>query len=283
MILLLVILLLSTISLHAQQHLRGLSKSKAELATIIKGDQHLKLLNNTIAQVAPNSILDDETLLTYAINCNSTNCALALITILKADVNKTIKEFRSPLACSLYNDNYRVGHALLKYGADVHLSSGRVGRRGSVLSQLIYGLAAQDLPSIRWLLENGADPHFKDLDGSSYLHYIIRRSHLPLGYLFLLTEYLFIYGLDINVQNSEGATALLQAIKNKQQKDFIAYLLCRGANKFIIAKTGQTPLNLALNLLASNDPVYSMMCADVLPSMPVEVEKISHKLKIKLL
>lgn len=121
------------------------------------------------------------------------------------------------------------------------------GCRGSLFSELAYAFYSRgrafDIPQkIQQLLEFGANPYETSAEGKTALHGICG-FHCPPGAIDLLIH----QGLDVNVTNDQGETALHLAIIYCDLP-FIERLIQYGANCHLKNLKGHSPMDLAAKL-----------------------------------
>lgn len=80
---------------------------------------------------------------------------------------------------------------------------------------------------------------FKDKYGASVLHYAVAKSNPK-----LVETLIGMKGVDINLQDEDGTTALIEAVE-VGSNSIVSFLLAKGANKTLKNKAGKTALQLA--------------------------------------
>lgn len=73
---------------------------------------------------------------------------------------------------------------------------------------LIANVINKNIDNVHHLLNQGANPNFKDKSGKSALFYTLQQPNI--------VQLLLEYGADVNLQDSNGITALKRAIEGKR-------------------------------------------------------------------
>ena len=102
-------------------------------------------------------------------------------------------------------------------------------------SSLIEMARYQDAAAVRILLDDGADPHARQADGATALHWAVFRENIEMA------ASLIEAGADINAVNRLGASALFIAAKGGHA-GLIEHLLKAGADPNIALPMGETPV-----------------------------------------
>ena len=190
----------------------------------------------------------------------------------KADVLEQDADGRTALSEAAYTERIDVLQLLLKHDFDVHSRNEAVAKAArsghtqalSVLkdagvgdhqawSSALFWAVNSDIPiydkvpdSIKFLLENGADPNVsKDDSGYSTLMWAIQRGRIDIG------RYLMKHGADVNAKGADGKTALMLAIAGGGggNEDLIKDLLDHGARTSEKDIHGYTAFTLAGSVL----------------------------------
>ncbi|CAN8273036.1 unnamed protein product [Cochlearia groenlandica] len=93
---------------------------------------------------------------------------------------------------------------------------------------------------ISHLLRKGANPHVKDRDGASPLHYAVQVGALQTVKLLVIK-----YNVDVNVSDNEGWTPLHIAVQSRN-RDITKILLTNGADRTRRTNDGKLALDMAL-------------------------------------
>ena len=182
-------------------------------------------------------------------------------------VNVKDKEGATPILYALLEKDDACAKILLKAGADIHYKMPKnitllhvsvKGNHIDMVKQLleqgldpnetdeaghtVLQLAAKNsnLDMMKLLLEKAADIKAVDLDGDSVLHYACGWND-PID----VAKFLLKKGLDVDLENKKGRTALFHAIKNDNLAATL-YLLDSKANINIQDNNGDTPLYFAI-------------------------------------
>ena len=112
-------------------------------------------------------------------------------------------------------------------------------QRGKIQKALLQAINDDDLESVKTVLEEQANATICDKKGNSLLMLAIAN-----GKENIIQYLLTIKDIDINAQNNEGSTALIEAIE-KNNATLVTQLINKGANVNIADKNGFTPLIMA--------------------------------------
>jgi ankyrin repeat protein len=169
-----------------------------------------------------------------------------------ADARTVVTEGQTVLMVAARTGNPQVLRQLVAAGADVNAKESFMGE-----TALMWAAAADNAAAVRALAEMGAQvnaksatiayPEQKPAEPSNYVaSYVPKGQWTPLMYAAredaaAAAAALLDAGADINVQDPEGVTPLLQAILNLHY-DFAKMLLDRGADPRIADKVGMTPV-----------------------------------------
>lgn len=126
---------------------------------------------------------------------------------------------------------------------DEYSSVDNVSEQKTLLHHLIYD-GEENIPFIKWLLEQGADPDKPSLEGNHPLHDTVWDE-------FAIVELLCDYGADPNARNARGNTTLMEFIRcgkswGHEESRGIIQLIAAGANVNAQNSTGATALHLAV-------------------------------------
>jgi ankyrin repeat protein len=117
----------------------------------------------------------------------------------------------------------------------------------SMRSPLFYAVMHGELGLVSELIENGADPNIRDVNGETPLHFAAREYRTEEAKLLLA------HGAIAGAQDEHGNTPLWRAVfYSKDRGEMIALLLAAGADKKLANKHGVSPEKLA-NTIASHD------------------------------
>ena len=128
-----------------------------------------------------------------------------------------------------------IAQMLCEHGADVTL---HVGYYEAVFLELNYLKDEESWKNICFLLEQGASP--VDEMQNTLLHYAVVNSKL-----FAVEKLLQNQTVDVDAQNSDGASALIQAAKYSTEA-IVNLLIEYGADKTIVDKNGKTAYDYAI-------------------------------------
>ena len=123
-----------------------------------------------------------------------------------------------------------IGEILLEYGADINHIENDFDR-----TALMHAVYEDDLESIRFLLENGADINLQTPEGETAIYEAATQDRATL--LLLLKN-----GANPNVQTSYGTTPLMEAVSDDKKKN-VKLLLEYGANINEADKRNKTALD----------------------------------------
>ena len=117
----------------------------------------------------------------------------------------------------------------------------------SMRSPLFYAVMHGELGLVSELIENGAEPNIRDVNGETPLHFAAREYRTEEAKLLLA------HGAIAGAQDEHGNTPLWRAVfYSKDRGEMIALLLAAGADKKLENKHGVSPEKLA-NTIASHD------------------------------
>lgn len=253
---------------YRQQFSAPATPEEELLLTVQKGEP--EALKSLLAKGAdPNYIFSDgNTVLHAAVRQGCVEIVRALISA-KTDVNARNKKGETPLMVAAnFGDLALVKH-LVSAGADVHskdiygrnaaffvISSEQGVRRG--FSQASF----EDKSAvIKFLAGQGLNLNEKDtLDGNTVLTALLYNCYGSADCKSLVSLFLDL-GADINAENKYGKTALIHSVERinaTTQKEFIQFLLARGANPNHKDKNNLSALGYALKdlKLYQNDKGY---------------------------
>ena len=122
----------------------------------------------------------------------------------------------SLLHCAAKGENTTIINKLLSLG--LHIDS----RNNTGVTPLMTAAFCDKQSAFQMLIQNGADPHLKDSDGYSLLHYAAQG-----GTTFIMNKLLSL-GLEINSKDLNGKTPLIVAIEENNSKA-VKFLMSKGA------------------------------------------------------
>ena len=147
------------------------------------------------------------------------------------------KKFSSELLCrAVQTDDARLARFAIPYGADVNITlecptlfyytlNGKVNIKTENCSLLGFAIQKTQSEMIKLLLESGADVHFSSQFGNTLLHYVGGYyQDNPVLPTEELIKTLTSKGLDIDVQDMKGCTALAYAVYNNKDDCVKAFL-----------------------------------------------------------
>ena len=159
-----------------------------------------------------------ETFVTEAVKCHKYDiCQLLLVKGAKFDEENSNSE--TPLMIAATKNSKGFCKLLLKYGASIDQTSSNQGY-SALIRAIQNDSAAETLPLVTFLVEQGADVNKRDVDGNTVLHHALHCSKQILN--FLISR-----GANVNVVNNKGWTPLMLAFCRFE---------CQPA--FILAKAG---------------------------------------------
>ncbi|CAB4124078.1 ankyrin-like protein [uncultured Caudovirales phage] len=169
---------------------------------------------------------------------------------LGADVNIQISyKEKGALIKACDNSDLEMTQLLLKYNANVDIED------SFGYTPLLDAIEAFNIPLIKILLANGANPHHKDEDGNNALMKV--EVNLIENNAINIAKILIKSGIDINAQNKAGETVLMKSIRQLYSDEDVAdegeveriqlikYYLSVGADKEIKDNYGATALMIA--------------------------------------
>lgn len=146
-----------------------------------------------------------------------------------------------------------VMHVLLKYGADIDLTS----LNSIKWSPLFFAAREHDPNTVKLLLDQGADISLRDLFNDNCLISLIRFAIPPQEQYYKILE-LLIHPLTIDAQNKLGDTPLMLAVIRDQIKT-VKELIGRGANVSLTNNMGATALQIAKDMDIPNREIIWML------------------------
>ena len=196
----------------------------------------------------------------------------------------TPKEFKGLklLYDAIQRDDVKtVSEILTKYPQDVALQIHFADEK--ILDILHIALQRADEKIALWILQNTQiDPNFKATyhktnTSSTPLHIVTTKDKSSTK---LFTE-LLSHGADMNAQDSKSETAMHKAVFISRN-DFLKILLAQGARHNIINNKGQTPLEIAQELLQKTQAMIMTHQGkkEVLKRLEISKEKIITSIKI---
>jgi ankyrin repeat protein len=164
------------------------------------------------------------------------------------NVNHTNEKGESALSKAIKSNDYEIAERLIAKGASTKV----LDKEGHDLGyQILDGYQGniQDFKKrFALLTENGYDPKSKQADGSTLLHLAVKSHDVK------LLEYLVANGVDINIKDHEGQSALHVAAMLAKNSEMLEYLIDAGADKTVLTDFDESAYDLATQneLLASN-------------------------------
>lgn len=114
--------------------------------------------------------------------------------------------------------------------------------------------------SIKNLVDSGAKIDARDYEGSTALHYVIKNGGRNIDEIKNIVNLLIEHGLDINVTNNTGDTALHTIARESfEQEKVINFLVEKGADPSIRNDDGKTPLELAKEKSSPNAQFFEKL------------------------
>jgi ankyrin repeat protein len=169
-----------------------------------------------------------------------------------ANPNSVVTEGQTVLMVAARTGNPEVIRRLVASGADVNVRESWMGE-----TALMWAAAANNAPAVRTLVELGAQvnarsatvpyPEQKPAEPSNYVaSFVPKGQWTPLMYAarenaIAAVRALVDAGADVNLQDPEGVTALLEAVLNLHY-DLAKVLVEKGADPKVADKAGLTPL-----------------------------------------
>ncbi|MRR18012.1 MAG: hypothetical protein EG826_16310 [Deltaproteobacteria bacterium] len=246
----------------AAVNVRNLNKGDALIYAVMGGKT--KVAGLLLAAGAnPNERYNEgQTALMIALEGGSTDIVKLLIGH-KADVNAVDENQVTVLMMACEKGNVAAAEALLKAGAD----AGRKSKYGD--TALSKAIAAKNLPIVKILLSNGGNFDRREALGQAVVSGNLEIVKLLLiknadvnargfagGTLLMLAadedadllEFLVARGADVNMQDDEGESALMKAVKSFKSSNLAntRYLVDHGADVNAVNKKGETALILAV-------------------------------------
>lgn len=169
---------------------------------------------------------------------------------------------------------------LISNGADINLTDD-----GGVTALMKFADIA-DVGSLSLIIEHGADINCQDNDGNSALHWALDSYSYSCGYTIYTEEYfatvrkLIESGINVNLQNKNGETALIQSLKlNRRIYLPMILLLIRSDNSMIDIKdrNGLRALDYAIRNYHENTNITFKNRGDKQPT-PGEKNSIYEKI-----
>lgn len=159
------------------------------------------------------------------------NNTVKLLLSLGVDINSTDMDGKSALQWAASQGHRQVVELLLEMGAEIRWTS-----HLAQLTSLEEPILCDDQPTVRMLLEFGADPNYRDREGWSAIHWAAEQGLLHVVHLLLN------YGANLNAVSSYGTTPL-HCAANGGHDLIVNELLQRGADPLQSTCHGWTPLH----------------------------------------
>ncbi len=160
---------------------------------------------------------------------------IRMLICLGVDVDAKDRQGLTPLYHALHARNGGTARALMDAGAQPVVVRNEPGE--TMLHEALRWLRP-DLVLALALLDNGADPDERDLEGETALHVAAGQGYVELG------RSLIGHGADVNVRNAAGKTPLHLAVRS-DCVDLVSVLLTHGATVNAQDDSGDTPLHSA--------------------------------------
>ena len=171
----------------------------------------------------------------YAAICGFHDLAERLIIKHPDQVNARCGRILAPLPAALYMGELRIANLLHKHGAVVDV------RGGLEVTPLHMAVGDEDVDTMRWLLNRGADANARtgSFHGRTPLHWAVSGLYLE------AVQVLLEHKADVNSQSGNGETPLYEAISGSRSSpevvDIVRLLLEHGADANIYGYS--TPLH----------------------------------------
>jgi ankyrin repeat protein len=160
---------------------------------------------------------------------------IRMLICLGVDVDAKDRQGLTPLYHALRARNGETARVLMDAGAQPVVVRNEPGEM--MLHEALRGFRA-DLVLALALLDNGADPNERDLDGETALHVAAGQGYVEPG------RSLIAHHADVNARNAAGKTPLHLAVRS-DCVDLVSDLLTHGANVNAPDDSGDTPLHSA--------------------------------------
>lgn len=158
-------------------------------------------------------------------------------------------------------NNYQAADWLIQHGADINIPAEMDGVRGVTLPMRVAGnsLGDVDQKALNYLIQHGANFHSVDSLGRTALQlfkgwWIVGYQNVASGDIsgraVAFIDQLIGQGIDINLQDKSGTTALMNAVVSLNQScssKAVILLLSHGANPALKNKLGKSALDLAID------------------------------------
>ncbi|KAI9926349.1 hypothetical protein MW887_004113 [Aspergillus wentii] len=181
--------------------------------------------------------------------------ATHLLLSLGVDVNSTSADGKSALGWAASLGHSSITELLVKNGASVMSMT-----RNTQLVPLEEAATCGDLFTVQLLLNNGADPNYRDREGWSAIHWATEEGHWDVVLLLLK------YGANVNAVSSYG-TSPLHCAANGGHDNIVSELLRLGADPLKSTCHGWTPLHHAA-FMGYSHVVQSLLNSDRITSNP---------------
>jgi len=158
-----------------------------------------------------------------------------------SDISLSNKEGISALTRAVKSNSLEVAKLLVANGAEVKIVD-RVGNNlGYHLVDAYNGKMDEFKEKLTYLVSLGLDVQAEQSAGATLLHHAVNKNSKE------LLETLVSYGIDINATDENGETVLHKAALQSQDEEILKYLVAAGAEKSITTEFEESAYDLAKN------------------------------------